>query len=180
MKLADIEQTAVEIKEKKDNARTSIAQKKAAAEARLNELVNQAESLAQDQQFDEYAANMEAQRFEKNIISAAEKISQRTDEQLKADKKAVREFYDQAQQAFDEDAAGDIKDLVKAINAAATAGEKIRAKVQRANAAREKVAVAYQVLNDYSGVNTVMNLINAAYALRQQLDILRSENAHGL
>ncbi len=180
MKIADIEKQAAEIREKRETARKTIAQRKAFAEKKLKDLVAQAEALATEQRLDEYAENLEMQRQQKNIIAAADKISQRTADQVAADKKETEDFYAIAQQAFDEDVAGDIKEMLKHINAAAEAAEKYRAKLQRVNDARNTVAGAHGVSIDYSGAKSCIVLANAATALRQQVNTLQSADVHGL
>lgn len=180
MKVADIEKTAAEIKERRNNTKLGIEQRKTAASRKLAELKKQAEALAVAQKLDEYAENLSAQRQQEDIITAAEKIGQRTAAQIQADTAAVQEFNTAAQHAFDEDVAENIKAIVKHINAAAAAADEYIDKLERTENARDNVAAAYNVPKRRGEVKSLFALAKEVQALRLSMESHKKKGTHGL
>lgn len=153
MKIADIEKKANEIVEKERREEQELENREKAAEAKLNDLIAEAEHLASEKKFDEYADNMESQRKQKDIINLVKQIHRRTPEQVEEAEKTARDFYKLTQEAFDEDTKKDFKDLEEALKKVNVIAKRITEKFDAGNKAVKDVSEAVKSRIYYGGLN---------------------------
>lgn len=179
MRVSDITKQAADIVNKYTAAENAIKERYTAATAKLAELEAQAEQLAKERKFDEYADNMENQRKQQDIIDLVKKISRLTPEQREEGNKVAREFYDKAQQAFDEDTAKDLKELEDIINKADTVAQRIFEKYNATNEAVRKVSTACHSSTTYGGVSAPMSIPNGVRSVVGMFENLRKAQKEG-
>ena len=158
MKVSEFTKQAADLVQKRKAEDKEIKDREAAAVARLAELKTQAERLAQERKFDEYANNMEDQRKQNHIIELVKKINRRTPEQVAEDEKTVRDFYNKAQRALDEDTVKDFKELEEIMKKAEAVADRIIGKYSAVNEAVQAVSTTVRSSVHYGRVAAPMSI----------------------
>ena len=179
MKVSEFTKQAADLVQKRKAADQAVKDREAAAVARLAELKEQAERLAQERKFDEYADNMEEQRRQNYTIELAKKISRRTPEQVAEDDKTARDFYNKAQQAFDEDTEKDFKELEEVMKKADAVADRIIDKYSAVNEAIRAVSSTVRSSGYYGNVAAPMNIPNTVKGVTGQFENLHKAAKEG-
>lgn len=148
MKLIDeIEKKAERLIQKENNERQVLADRVATAKAELAALINEAETLAENRDFDKYAENMENQRKQRDIINLAEHIEEdyQSPEKKAAREAKVRTLLTEEQAAFDDETKKEFAELEKVINQAAAIAQNIQNKAERLDQVKANYAACLNV-----------------------------------
>lgn len=179
MKVKDIQKQAADFVQERETKEKEIRDRKQAAEAKLQELIKQAEHLAQEREFEEYAENMETQRKQRDIIDLVNRISKRTPEQKAEDEQTAKEFYKKASSAFADDSAADFAELEKIIKNAEKVAQRITDKYTAANEAVQAVSKASRTSIYYGVVPAPMSIPSNVHALIKQFENLHKAEEEG-
>ena len=179
MKVSELTKQAADIVQKRNAEDQAIKDREAAAVARLAELKEQAERLAHERKFDEYADNMEDQRKQNSIIELVKKISKRTPEQAAEDDKTARDFYNKAKQAFDEDTVKDFKELEEIMKKAEAVADRIIGKYSAVNEAVNAVSTTVHSSVHYGVVPATMSIPGTVKGVIGQFENLHKAEKDG-
>lgn len=179
MKVTDLQKQAADFVQERSAKDKEIRDRKQAAEAKLQELVAQAERLAQERKFDEYADNMETQRKQKDIVDLANRISRRTPEQKAEDDRIAKEFFNTAGKVFTEDTAADFDELEKIIKNAEKVAQRITDKYTATNEAVRAVANACHSSVFYGTIAAPMSITGTVFSLVRQYENLHEAEKKG-
>lgn len=175
MKVSELTKQAADLVQKRNAEDQAIKDREAAAVARLTELKAQAEHLAHERKFDEYAENMEDQRKQNDIINLVKQINRRTPEQKATDDATISAFHRQAQNVFDEDTVKDFRDLEEILKKADAVASRIDKKYEDTNKAVQDVARACQSAIVYGSIAAPMTIPGTVHDLLRQYAEMRKQ-----